>query len=438
MHPLLIAGAVTLAMKLAGIGLLLLATMVMTRALGADAYGVYIFTLSLVAVFAEPQFAALQTVAVRYGSIDIRRSDFDALTGLRRRLRRLSVIGAVIVAIALSVTAAIVGEEWGGAAIAACLIGAALPFMQGYNRVSDGLLRARGAIVAGQFPKLLLRPLLLLGYVLVAVRIAGADFDAGWAMAMQLAAAATAAGVYAGLIRKWLPLQPKGDRPIDRWREWRYELPPLFGSSILKVVDNRIAILMLGILAAPVDAGQFQVAFRLAELIILTPSVASLVIEPRIARCVDSGDTAAAQRTITAAARWVFGATLASSAGVILLGPWLLGLFGAEFVDVASTLAVLAIAQTLRAGLGMVIPLLDITGYARVSVVGTALGVAIQLGLCIALIPSFGPLGAAWAVLISNTITKVYLMWRVYRCLGLYTTVLGAWVNPSRWRGRSH
>ena len=218
-RPLLVAGAVTLAMKLAGIGLLLLATMVMTRALGADAYGVYIFILSLAAVFAEPQFAALQTVAVRYGSIDIRRGDFHALTGLRRRLRRLSVIGAVIVAIALGVTAAIVGEQWGGAAIAACLIAAALPFMQGYNRVSDGLLRARGAIVAGQFPKLLLRPLLLLGYVLVAVRIAGSDFDAGWAMAMQLAAAATAAGVYAGLIRRRLTPQPTGGRPVDRWRE---------------------------------------------------------------------------------------------------------------------------------------------------------------------------------------------------------------------------
>jgi O-antigen/teichoic acid export membrane protein len=432
---LLGAGASTLAMHLVGVGLLLVTTIILTRAMGVDQYGVYVVVLGLAGVLGEPQFVALRTLAVRHGAVYMGDGATDAFAGLLRRLRLFSLAGAALVALVLGLAAPVVGGSWGPEALAVCLVAAGLPFLQGYSRVSDGALRADGSVVAGQLPKLVLRPALLLGYVIAAALMMGAAFSASWAMAMQLAAAATAAAIYCLLIRRRLGGRLSAVQPVDHWPVWRGELAPLLTSSILQIVDTRVALLMLGVLAAAADAGRFHVVLRLAELIALTQAVANLVIEPMIARWMAAGETARAQRTITMAARLVFALTLAASLAVIAIGPWLLGWFGPGFSEAAPALAVLAGAQTVKAGLGTVAPLLNITGHARETWRGTAIGVAIQIGLSLLLIPAFGLLGAAWAVLVSTTITKLYLMRRVYRRLGLYTTALGPWIDPRHWRG---
>lgn len=420
-------------MKLAGIGLTFLATIVLTRVLGAEQYGVYVFAFTLVGILSEPQFVGLRTLAVRNAAVYVDRGQSALLAGLAIRLRSVAIYGGIAAFGVLLIAGWLMGPKFGSGTLWVFVAGAALPFLLGYNRISDGMLRGAHLVMTSQFPKLIVRPALLLVYVAVGALLAGSAFNATWAMGMQVGAAATAAIVYVLLIRRHLGGHLKGAAPQFRTREWLHGMFPLMLSGVFQIIDTRAGVLMLGVLGVAADTGRFHATIRLAELIALVQAVANIVVEPWIARYCASGELDKLQRKVTTAARLVFFATLPVSLLVIWQGAAVLAIFGPEFVAAAPALTILAIAQVVKAALGTLAPLLNMAGYPRETVVGMAIGLAAHIVLGVLLIPKLGLVGAAWAALISMLVWKIYLMFRVHRLLGLYTTALGPLVNPGNW-----
>jgi O-antigen/teichoic acid export membrane protein len=433
---LLRAGAGTLAMKLVSVGVLFIATVALTRLLGPAEYGVYIFVITLVGVFAEPQCVALRTVAVRHASRHLADGDDTALTALVRDLRLASLLGSGLAILVLAVVGWLMAPKFGATAVSVFALAALLPLLHAQSRINDGLLRAQGSTLLSQLPKLVLRPVLLIALVFGAAWLVHGPLDAAAAMMLQVAAVTGAAGFYGWLLRSRLGPQLKSATGIPRRQLRLNELTPLITATVLQVVESRAAVLLLGILGSVSQTGQFHAALRVAELIALTQGVASLLIEPLAARQAASGDTRHLQRRLTQIARWVAFISLPLTALIIGAREWLLLLFGEAFVEAAPVLAILALTQGLRACLGTVGSLLNVTGHSRETIVGTGMGLVLQLALGLWLIPLLGAVGAAWAALISMTASKLYLMGRVHRRLHLYTSALGRWEDPRQWRRR--
>lgn len=431
---LLRAGSITLGMKFIGVGLLLIATLVMTRVLGPEQYGLYVLAFAAIGMLSEPPFVALRTLGVRYGSIHLAADDGSRLLGLLHWLRRIALGLALAAAGIILAGVWLAGDRFHHLIVPTALIGAMLPLSLGYNRVSDGLLRADGAILAGQAPKLILRPLLLLSYLLIMVSVVGDGLDAAWVMAAQVAAAATVSLLYAGLIKRRFGRRFRPSSAISPAIRWRTETLPLMTTTLIEIVNVRLALIMVGVMTSPAEAGSFQLALRIAELIALVAASANLVIEPRIAREMTIGSRQDAQRTMTLAARLTFVAMVPIGLAVISFGASLLSLFGEGFTDAAAALTVLVIWQTLSVALGSVTPVLNITGLSRIAATGSVIRVAVTILLCFVLIPDTGAQGAAWAVLGASILSKLWLMRAVHKHLGLYTTILGVWVRPVRWR----
>lgn len=423
----------TFLMKIAGIGLTFLATIALTRSLGAEQYGVYVFVLTLVGLLTEPQFVGLRTVAVKNSSVYVDKLQYGALKGLSKYLRKISFLGGSAVFFILLVSAVLFGDDFGGGSFWVFIVAAAYPFLIGYNRISDGVLRGAGAIISGQFPKLVLRPALLCLYVVIAAYILGDMFNATWGIGMLVAAAATSSIVYYFLISRRLGANLSGVNPEYDTEAWRKGMIPLMLSGICTIIDNRAGVLMLGFFGDPADAGMFHAAFRLAELIMLAQAVINIMIEPSIARYVSSGEIDVLQKKITKAARFVLVVTIPATLVVFFGGEYLLLLFGEEFAAAAPALLVLAIAQLIKTTLGVVVPILNLSGHPKESVKGMTLGLIVHIGLGALLIPSMGLIGAAWASMMSIIVYKLYLMVRVYKILGIYTTALGSWINPYTW-----
>ena len=110
---------------------------------------------------------------------------------------------------------------------------------------------------------------------------------------------------------------------------------------------------------------------------------------------------------------------------LLALGKPLLWLFGPQFVVGYDIMFIAAIGLVVRSAIGPVERLLNMLGHQHICALAYALAFAINVALCIAMVPRFGGHGAAAATSIALTFESVLLFWIVRRRLGLHVLAFG-------------
>nr|WP_280740568.1 polysaccharide biosynthesis C-terminal domain-containing protein [Sphingomonas kaistensis] len=124
-------------------------------------------------------------------------------------------------------------------------------------------------------------------------------------------------------------------------------------------------------------------------------------------------------------ARLCFGSTLALAAGLLLVGPWLLQLWGKEFTASAPVLNVLLIGALANAATGSAGYLTILTGHERAALGILLVTLVLTVALELVLIPQFGAVGAASGAAFGLTLWNVVMALYVRRKLGIDCTVIG-------------
>jgi O-antigen/teichoic acid export membrane protein len=127
--------------------------------------------------------------------------------------------------------------------------------------------------------------------------------------------------------------------------------------------------------------------------------------------------------------RWTFWPSLALAGLMLLLGRPILMLFGPGFADGYHLIVIMSVGLVARAAVGPAERLLNMIGQQKIcaAIYGTAF--AVNLSLCLLLIPHLGLTGAAIATA-SAVLTESTLLFIVAkRRLGLHVFIWGA---PSR------
>lgn len=423
-RKMILGGIKTLGLKVFNLAAMFAVSVFLARALGVEDYGNYVFVFTLVGLLSEPYFIGLRTLAVRHTALNMEPGSHGLVRGLFVRLCQISLLGALVAFLVLLIVAWVMGDDLGEQGLWLCLAGACLPVFLGINRIRDGVLRGAGYLVEGQIPKLLLRPLFLLLYLLLVWWIFAQEFSATLAMLMQVCAALTAMFVYRYMVNRKVFSALADVLPQFRTRLWLRELLPLTLTAGLLVADSRVGILILGIVNDTAEASKLHAALRVAEVITLAHAVANLIIEPMIAKHYNRQEMALLQKKMSLVAALILLSTLPVSLIMMLRGEWILSIFGEEFRSVAPALTILAIAHLIDAAMGAVTQTLSMTGNASEAVKGMSLGLVINIVLCVILIPQLGAVGAAWAVLFSTLVYKIYLVVRIHQLTGVWTTPL--------------
>jgi len=432
----LLAGSIkTLLLKMVNIGTMFLVSIILARALGVTEYGSYVFAFTLVSLFSESMFVGLRTIALRNTAIYLEENTLGLLRGLNITLHQFMFVGAGLAATALLATAWYFSEQGNGYNPWVLVVGSALPFVLGLNRIRDGILRGAGSVLASQIPKLVVRPLLLLCSLLAAWYIWGTELDATWAMSVQIIAAAFACILYTYLLHRRLGNKLQASTAQYRRKEWFTSLVPLVISEAFYSLDARLGVLLIGVFLSSADAGVYHASFRLAELIILAHAAAIVVIEPQVAKLYHLRARTELQDKITSTTRLVFLVSLPIAAAMMIWGSWLLTLFGPEFSRAAPALTILAASQVINSAFGYPAMLLIMANKASEVLRIYMLGVSINLGLNILLLPSFGITGSAWAALCSILITQILLMIRAKQLLHLNSSIIGSNQPLPPWAG---
>jgi len=407
----------------AGSGVLL------ARILGAQGYGVYAYAMALVTLLAVPAQLGFPSLLIRNIAAYEVRGQWALMRGLLIRSNQVSLAFSLLLYGALS------GGYWllrgadDSESMSTILWGGMLLPLLTLGAMRGAALRGLRHVALGPFPEMVLKPaLFILLLFVVPVFRPGLTLSPAVVMSTHVIAAAVTFGVGAFLLVRRLPAEMKEVRPKFDTRIWFASAIPLLAISALEIINAQIGVLFLGILAVPEDVGVYRATNAAADLVGFAYLAVGMAVAPSISRLFSQRNLSGIQHLMTKSARVSLCFALPVAALFIGFGGSVVGVvFGEEFRRGGVALGILSVGQIVNCATGAVVPLLNMTGFEKDTLKGFGLAITCNLLLDLFLIPIWNVEGAAFASATSLIVWNVFLVWLVYRRLGIDATALGIW-----------
>lgn len=379
-----------------GAGLSYLLHVVLARVLGASGYGVYSYVIAWLALLAVPAGLGLNTALVRFVPEYREDDEFGLLRGVTRRSWQM-VTGVGIV-LALAGTGLIV---WWGDRLpipydAALLIGLWIVPLRALVGVQVAMGRGLKRMTLAYLPGQVIRPLLVVGAV-GAAAYWGLDLDAVEALVLTGGAYLVTVLGQGVILDKNILSEAAGRDAEFRTRRWlRISLPMLLIAGAFLLL-KRTDVVMLGSLAEAADVGTYNAAARTANLTSFVLMAVNAIAAPSMAPLFRKDEHDRLQDLASTVAHLAFWPSLIIGLLLIVLGPFVLSIFGEAFVAGQGVLAILVAAHVVNVSVGSVGYLMNMTGNQDEMARVVGIAAVINVVLNAALIPQFGALGAALA-----------------------------------------
>lgn len=386
-----------LSVRVAGVVLMAVVTMLFTRLMGAEGYGRVAFLLSSSFIVVLVAGLGLPTASLRLIPRYAIRGRSDLVghylaVGLLMTIG-MSAIGGLCLGVVLVATPSL-ARDYGFPLLSVIALVISVALMRFASETS----RACGLQLVGFAGESVAVRLILLA-ALSLYLAAGAALSADVAVLLWVGAQGSVAVAVAVLVFR----RVKPGIGTLRWRQARLYRGWLGVSTVMLVTPVYYFLLfetdavMLGVLAGPEEVGVYQVARRLAEFVVFCAAVASAVGLPRLAESHAARQAGRVQATVDT----MNGIALVSTAPIVLalalVGPWVLQLFGDDFAGGYLPMLILAVARLVAVVFGPASDLLLMTGHhARLGKVNLVCAAA-NIVLNLLLIPRFGVVGAASA-----------------------------------------
>lgn len=422
--PIARATLLSLAIRLGGIALGMAQAVLTARVLGPEGYGAVAYVFSLSMVFAALALFGTEPLAVREVARLRALGETHALRGLLLSIRRL-VLGT---ALAGAVAAALLLPRLTGGdpAFQAVILFPVLLFpLLAFILQSQGILRGFGQVAMAQVPFQILRPAITVTVLALAWALGLGLGTRGYLIALLGATTAALALTLATLARQRAaaalpaPASQPPSLPAAGVRQVVVQAAPFFSVSVLALLIGEVNTLMLAWWSDAEQTGLFQPIARIAPLMMLGVQAAAIAYAPRVSALWSTGETALLTRitrtfTLTTTAFALLVAFL-----VLVLGEWILGLFGKDFTAGTAALWWIAGAQVFNAACGPVGILLTMTNRPSLAIWPQAAGLAATLALGYLLIPVNGALGAAIAMSGGTVVWNLGMWIAVRRSMGI-------------------
>jgi len=369
------------------------------RYLGPAQFGLYALLMSLVAIAGALSPLAADSVVTRELI-----ADFDSRHEILGSQAWLRCVGALIALLTVLVVFVLMQSQKRYALGLALLAGLSL-LSQPAEAVTawfQSQLRA-GAIVAAKSSAFLALSAVRLGLVALGASLTAFVASAGVEALLAAAGLLLAYALSGERLASWRVSRTRVRQLLrDSW--------PLLLSGVTSMLYLRLDIVMLGAMRGEVDAGIYGVATRLSEVWYFVPMALAASLQPVILK------TRAADRVLyIERLKLLYSAFAWTGIAIALAVAWLASpivtlLFGAAYAAAGPVLA-LHVWAGIAVFLGVASSqFLVAENLVKLSLYRTALGLAVNVVLNLALIPSYGPMGAALATLLSYFVATFSLV----------------------------
>jgi O-antigen/teichoic acid export membrane protein len=288
----------------------------------------------------------------------------------------------------------------------------------------DGIARSHDWMRLGLMPQFIVRQSLIVGFT------AGA-FALGFQLGASIAMMASVAAVWLAMLGQMIVLNrrlkahlPAGPRTYD-YRGWlKTSLPILLVESFYMLLSYT-DVLVLRQFRPSEEVGVYFAVVKTLALVSFIHYAMSATTAHRFTEYHASGDKARLAAYVTHAIAWTFWPSLAATIILLAVGKPLLALFGPPFVAGYDIMFIAAIGLVVRSAIGPVERLLNMLGHQNICAMAYASAFAINLVLCLLLVPRYGGHGAAAATSLALAFETVLLFWIVRRRLGLHVLAFG-------------
>jgi O-antigen/teichoic acid export membrane protein len=405
-----------------GFGLSLL----LAHTLGPAGLGAYTYAMSWAVLLGVPGALGMDKFVVRRVAVYYDNSDWEHLRGLLKTANRAVWTASVLLVLLAAAGGLLASHTAFNQFIGPFLIALPLVPILSLMKVRQAALTGLRQVVRGQWPELLLQPLLLALLVTGAWVITDRRLTPTLAMSSAVASSGIALGIGAWLLRRSMPEGALHSRADSVTLPWRQSIFPLVLLGTIQILQSQMDTLLLGGLTDAHSVGVYSAASRGGLLVSFFLAAATPALGPAVASLYSAGDITGLQRLTTATARTTFLLSLPVGLGMIFFGRWFLLLFGQQFTEGTLALAILAGGQLVNVACGPVGTVMMMTGHERVTT--RVMAISAITGLCASalLIRIWGLPGAAVGATASLVVWNVLLVLEAHRHLAIDCTCF-AW-----------
>jgi O-antigen/teichoic acid export membrane protein len=401
-----------------------LSQILLARWMGGSDYGVYVYVWTWVLLLGSMMdfgiSASAQKIIPEYRAC----GEHELLRGFLSGSRWMTFAVSALVSVLLAIVVDGLSPWIDANAITPLFIGClTLPAFVVAN-TQDGIARSHDWMRLGLMPQFIVRQSLIIGFTAGAFAL---GFDLGATPAML----ASASAVWIAMIGQMIVLNRRlgrhvrpGPKAYD-FRGWLAISLPILMVEGFYLLLSYTDVLVLQQFRASEEVGVYFAVVKTLALVSFIHYAMSATTAHRFAEYHASGDRARLSAYVAHAIKWTFWPSLAATILLLAMGKPLLWLFGPQFVVGYDIMFVAAIGLVVRSAIGPVERLLNMLGHQHICALAYALAFAMNVVLCVALVPRFGGHGAAAATSISLVFETVLLFWIVRKRLGLHVLAFG-------------
>jgi O-antigen/teichoic acid export membrane protein len=394
--------------RLISIPLGLLISIILSRALGPELFGLYAWMMALLPVLSLPVSGGLPQLLVRNVAEYTHHNSKKNL----RAIIKFSYLWTIFFAFFLIFLVYIFGHFLVDDIKRLELLKVAIWIIPFYSilSVSAGILRGFNKPIIADLMQQLCHPIAVL--IILTFIFFYSSLNVTNMLSTQIAAYAVSCFILIFFLSKLYPKDLYTKKESYRSKEWFIALLPFSMTVLVTTLTTQIGILMLGIYSTDTAVAGLRIAERGVQFVAMSLGVIGQLSNPYIVNYYQSGDIKSLQILVKKVARICLMISIPLALVFIFFGKLIIGvLFGADYIELAYlSLVILVIAQIINIFCGPVINILSMTGHAGLMLIGQSVGGIATTVLCFFLIPIYNAAGAAISIAIGIVIWNVLLI----------------------------
>lgn len=424
--------AAVFSIRIGGKFLTLVSQIYIAVSIGLESFGHFVFAISIAHVLIIPAILGLDRAVLRLIPEYAVKNERGLLHGLMRRTALIPLFASLAIAGALAGVVAfsgdLLGEGLSETFYWTCLL---LPLLS-LTQIQVSKLLAFRRPTAGLLPFYVIRPVLTVGILFSQITVFGFPADGKTAIQAYLLSQLIVFIVNHAMLRSRREPQFREAKPQYATVNWlSFSLQLLLVAGFVQLLAD-IDIIMVGALLGTSYSGIYGAATRIAAIVALGLHSVNTIISPLISRYHTEGDRQKLQQLASSSCLIISLTTVAGIVGIVILGEFVLSLFGGAFVAGYLALLILTLGQLINALTGSVNQFINLTGHQTISIFTLGGSVVLNIILNALLIPVLGINGAAVSTAFSVSVANVVMMIAVRRKLGIDSSIASVFKRGHR------
>ena len=418
-----------LVIRITGAGLALTSQVLIARVIGRDAYGVYLYAMSAIALLAIAARLGIDSSLPRFLPVMLTQKKWGDYRGTLRFAFVVPLLLALLLG-ACFLSFQLLFKRDSGSAYQSTLLFMllALPaFTLSFIRRTAMISLKR--VVWAELPDMVIRPVLMLAGTLV-LYFAIQEVKPEHMAVLFACSATTALGVGLVMLMRAQPIETKNVKPTTPVGEIMKVSMPLLLMRGFSGAIAEFTVVCLGWFEPTSQVAVYGAAIRLSLLVGFALQAANTVLNPLIAQLYHTGKYAELQHALRDAARWMFVLTITALVAMVLLGKLGLKIFGEGYEAGYPVLLILLGGQAINALSGSVGSIMKMCNKQNQACTILVFSAITNVALCFILIPRYGAMGAAISVAAAQILWNLLMLVYTTTTLRLNPTVLPLPITP--------